>query len=270
KSMIYLSLPILFVTLALPLTAASAEEAAPSEVPSATTDAAPTVSPTGARPLKGGYAWVFRQTGQHDHTPFTIYAQFNVLSKNKEGEFAIERVRGEPGRVVTWDNQYAHKTWFAIGQPSCLLDIVGQGSIFDKQPCPAQPAIGDTWTAEDSYPEPHTVYQFKVVGMEEVQVPAGRFQTIKIMSAPAVDIDASRDAKNAAAGAITDQKPDNPALKKRITTYWYAPELSIIVKAVREFSGDPDIPVGATTDELEAVGMYDAGLRKRMQRMQGG
>ncbi|MDW3682544.1 hypothetical protein RA280_12485 [Cupriavidus sp. CV2] len=113
--------------------------------------------------------------------------------------------------------------------------------------------IGKTWTVsyDEDHPNPtvkqrHTQMQYKVIGWEDITVPAGKFQALKIETdgtwylefqpTPAAAAAVAKADQNGSSVTMQSQKPitRDPATGRIYRAYWYVPSVKRTVKIIEE------------------------------------
>ncbi len=130
-------------------------------------------------------------------------------------------------------------------------------------------SVGKSWTVDYTEEHPnreftsrrwHTTY--KVVGWDDVTVPAGTFNALKIEAendwsgilAPAITSAAGTrvDAQGAVAVAQSNRTAPGPISGRTYKAFWYVPSVKRWAKSVEEYYDPNGVRVERYTDELEA------------------
>lgn len=185
-------------------------------------------------PLQVGDTWRYRQTSeQPGAVPLSVLAPyFSVLSQSKSGEFVLAMKR----------HDITNAAWKLIGQTSptvCLFDVTAREGITKN--CEIRLKEGDTWSTDETTSLARTQERFSVGGVEEVIVPAGKYQAVKIQ--------VQRIVTEIAYPGVAE--PQGGYVKKSKTTYWYSDDVKAMVKVIRE-SPVADGKIARLTDELES------------------
>lgn len=99
-----------------------------------------------------------------------------------------------------------------------------------KSTCPIALTLGETWESE------RTQERYKVLASEEIEVPAGKYHTVKIDGLRTVTEIGQQGAPN--------------KMTSYHTIYWYAPELKGMAKVEREFPDESGALNMKLTEEL--------------------
>ncbi|AJG24214.1 hypothetical protein RR42_s2632 [Cupriavidus basilensis] len=113
--------------------------------------------------------------------------------------------------------------------------------------------IGKTWTVsyDEEHPNPtikqrHTQMQYKVIGWEDISVPAGKFHALKIETdgtwylefqpTPSAAAAVAKVDQNGSSVTMQSQKPTtpDPATGRIYRAYWYVPSVKRAVKIIEE------------------------------------
>jgi hypothetical protein len=122
--------------------------------------------------------------------------------------------------------------------------------------------VGKTWRTEYTEVNPNPqklretdVYPFKVVGWEDIEVPAGKFHALKIESDGRWTADLSQRLMNSAVTAQTTENRVVPIVRasgRYYKCFWYVPEVKRWVKSTEEnYSSDGSLN-NVVSDELES------------------
>jgi hypothetical protein len=128
---------------------------------------------------------------------------------------------------------------------------------------------GKTWDLQFTEAHPNVKYasvttdlKFKVVGTETVEVPAGKFQAVKV-EAEGLWTAQVAPSQGVAQGVVNNQAGTTVVMQTRRTTpqqatgrlykaFWYVPEIGRWVKAVEENYGSNGVRSQRVSGELEA------------------
>ncbi|RFP18895.1 MULTISPECIES: hypothetical protein [unclassified Duganella] len=168
-------------------------------------------------PFAKGDTWTYRQTvalpGQDEQT---YNPRFGILFANKDGRLVYGRSASTPG--ATWTPAGA------IPGNSCIRDFAEDDALGLTDSCGAQLEPGKTWESNQSDSLAEVKTGFKVVGIEDVVVPAGSYKAIRIESKKVITTVAY-------AGVAA---PRGGYVKHISTTYWFSPQAKGFVKTVME------------------------------------
>jgi hypothetical protein len=151
---------------------------------------------------------------------------------------------------------------------SRIRSVNGKETIVN-QPMKFPLTSGGHWVVDYTEDNPnrdhkseHMHYDYKVVGWEEVTVPAGTFRAIKIEAdrewvaeiAPSLTSGAVAhvDAAGSIAAAATNRTTERTTSGQLYKAIWYAPEVKRFVKSIEEVYSSISVRSQRTTVELEA------------------
>jgi hypothetical protein len=138
-----------------------------------------------------------------------------------------------------------------------------------NQPLSFPLTVGKTWEVKYTEAHPNVKHdsesldtRFKVVGPESVQVPAGKFETIKI-EAEGEWTAQTAPVRGATSGTVSNQTGTTVVVQTRnaasvtatgrlYKAFWYAPEVGRWVKSVEEYYGSNGIRSQRFSSELES------------------
>jgi hypothetical protein len=129
--------------------------------------------------------------------------------------------------------------------------------------------VGKTWEVKYTEAHPNAKHdsetvdtQFKVVGPESVQVPAGKFETIKVEAegswtaqiAPVHAATSGMSTNQTGTTIVMQTRNDAPvtATGRLYKAFWYAPEVGRWVKSVEEYYGSNGVRSKRVSSELES------------------
>lgn len=170
---------------------------------------------------------------QPGSAPVTVSAPyFSVLSQSRAGGFVLAMKR----------HDIPNAAWQLIGQISpmlCLLDVTAHEGITKN--CEIRLKDGDAWSTDETTSLARTQERFSVGGVEEVVVPGGIYQAVKIQ--------VQRIVTEVAYPGVAE--PQGGYVKRSKTTYWYSDDVKAMVKVIRELSV-ANGKIARLTDELES------------------
>ncbi len=208
--------------------------------------------------LKVGDAWVVERTIQKGQAGFSRARQ----------ELGIERLNADSMVVaIKAEGAPTAPQEHIIGRDWSLRLMVDGRQTATAQPLSFPLKVGESWTGDWTDPRhqgnqvsAHFHRSYKVVGWEDVTVPAGTFHALKIESNGVADADqiVPTVAQGTAitepgAGAALSQVRKGGPREIHMTTYsviYYAPEVKHAVKVVGEEYNASDIMTERTTEEL--------------------
>jgi hypothetical protein len=138
-----------------------------------------------------------------------------------------------------------------------------------NQPLSFPLSTGKKWEVKYTEAHPNVKHdsetfdsRFKVIGSESVQVPAGKFDAIKIEAegewtaqiAPAHSITSGAFSNEGGATVVSQTRNASPATitGRLYKAFWYAPEVGRWVKSVEEYYDSNDVRTQRFTSELES------------------
>lgn len=220
--------------------------------------AATDTNPVPAPSIKAGDSWTLNETVQQGSSGFSR-RQFSqtVARVNSDSMLIATQLVDAPtapqNRVVGLD-------W------SARLVVDGEEKSAGR-PLSFPMRVGDSWSADwtdgrrvGNQLKVHGHSTYKVVGWEDVTVPAGTFRALKIEAKGFLDADViipSVAQSTAVAGggsgtSVSQAQAGGRGVVHR-TTYdlvYYVPEVKRMVKTVVEQYNEGDVMTGRTTDEL--------------------
>lgn len=172
--------------------------------------------------------WTYRQQHQQlNEEPKEMHPSFSIAFDPKPKKLVLASANKASGQETIWNVKGT------LDKNVCILDIVANEALGIANSCSIKLTPGMTWSADGSPGAPHVKRQFKVIGQESVQTPAGKFNAIRIES---------------------DKQVAEPGDAKRYrTVYWYSAEVKGMVRVEREIFGPTGARVSNTVEELEAV-----------------
>jgi len=209
-------------------------------------------------PVKAGDTWKYRTTTEKGANGWT----------QTDDEITVSRVTStsiyfsskQSGSTQPARDQIAGLDW------SRLRDVNGKETVVN-QPLSFPLTAGKSWNVEYTEQHPNKAHKFeqwqnafKVVGYETVEVPAGRFNAVKIESEghwtaelePAQTV--VQGAQSAASGTtmVTEVKKTTatPVTGRTYKAIWYVPEVRRWVKSVEEYYGNGGVRNERYTGEL--------------------
>lgn len=165
--------------------------------------------------------WTYRQQHQQlNEEPKEMHPSFSIAFDPKPKKLVLASANKASGQETIWNVKGT------LDKNVCILDIVANEALGIANSCSIKLTPGMTWSANDKR-------QFKVIGQESVQTPAGKFEATRIES----------DKQLAAPGDT----------RRYRTVYWYSAEVKGMVRVEREIFGPTGARVSNTVEELEAV-----------------
>lgn len=224
--------------------ASALEPAAPSSVP------APT--------LKVGDSWVFEETSEAGPSGFSRRRTSQTIERlNSDSMVVAIKVVDAPTAA---QNRVVGQDW---GQRM----VVDGEEKSTQRPLSFPLHVGETWTADwidavrhGNQLKVHVHTTYKVVGWEDVTVPAGTFHALKIEDNGSADADVliPSVAQSTAVGgggsatSVSQAKAGGRGVmhRKIFSLIYYAPEVKRMVKTVDEQYNEAEVMTGRNTSEL--------------------
>lgn len=208
--------------------------------------------------LKAGDSWVVDDTTQAGAAGFT--RRRNDMSIERLNSDSMVVASKQDGAATNPQNRIVGLDW------SLRLAVDGEQKI-TARPLSFPMKVGQSWTSDWIDPRrqgnqvsAHWKRTFKVVGWEDVTVPAGTFHCLKIEANGTGDIDVivpsvsqstAVGEPGAATGVAHVQKGGRGMA--HVTTYsaiWYAPEVKYFAKEVDEQYNGSEVMIRRDTEEL--------------------
>jgi hypothetical protein len=210
--------------------------------------------------IKAGDSWIYRVTREKGAAGSTQRRQeITVVRSTSSSIYATVKEAGStqvPREVVS------PADW------SRARNVNGQETVVNK-PLSFPLSVGQSWTVEYSEDHPNAVHKSesakssnKVVGFEDVEVPAGKFHAVKIevegrwtaqmepRVATAVGTDTSAD--GARVTAVTKKVADATVTGRFYKAFWYVPEVKRWVKSIEEYYSSGGVRSESVAEELES------------------
>jgi hypothetical protein len=210
--------------------------------------------------VKAGDAWIYKSTIEKGASGWN----------QTHDETAVSRVTSSTIYFTVKANGSTQpaKELFAGVDWSRVRDIDGKETVVNK-PLAFPLATGKTW--EVRYTEPHPNKQFRseewahkytVVGFESVEVPAGKFNALKIEAegrwtavlepTQTVVQGAESNSEGTSMVTQTQKTTDKTVSGRTYKAFWYVPEVRRWVKSVEEYYGSGGVRNERYTLELES------------------
>jgi hypothetical protein len=210
--------------------------------------------------IKPGDSWIYRVTREKGTAGST--QRRNEITVVRTTSSSIYATVKEAGSTQVPREFVSPADW------SRARNVNGQETVVNK-PLSFPLSIGQSWTVEYSEDHPNAVHKSesakstnKVVGFEDVEVPAGKFHAVKVevegrwtaqmepRVATAVGADNSAD--GARVTAVTKKIADTTATGRFYKAFWYVPEVKRWVKSVEEYYSAGGVRSESVTEELES------------------
>lgn len=209
--------------------------------------------------------WSYRLTVQRGSLVKQSHIVVSVTRVGADGVLVSQKTDAAPGRVVS---QLYGRDW------SVRRSVNGQEITVDK-PFAFPLEVGKGWRIEytEQNPNPQKIREtdvlpFKVVGWEDVTVPAGKFHALKIEAFGRWTADLSPrvviNATIARSRGVAATRAESRVVKgvrvsgRYYKCFWYVPEVKRWVKSIEEnYSANGSLG-DSTADELEHFDVDDA------------
>jgi hypothetical protein len=210
--------------------------------------------------IKAGDAWIYKSTTEKGASGWN----------QTHDETAVSRVTSSTiyYTVKATGSTQPAKELFAGADWSRVRDIDGKETVVNR-PLAFPLAPGKSW--EVRYTEPHPNKQFRseewthkytVVGFESVEVPAGKFNALKIEAegrwtavlepTQTVVQGAESNSEGTSMVTQTQKTTDKTVSGRTYKAFWYVPEVRRWVKSVEEYYGNGGVRNERFTGELES------------------
>ena len=215
---------------------------------------------TPAPSFKVGDTWVFDQTIEKGQTGFS---QVRI-------DLAIERLNDSTMMVgIKRDGAPTAFEDHVVGKDWSLREVIDGQETATTRPFTFPMSVGDSWTIDytdsirrGAQTSLHVHQTYKVVGWEDVTVPAGTYRALKI-EANGVDNGTIQTPAAAVGGAVagaggattimhTQRGGQSVLTRKSYDEIYYVPELNSQVKSVEEQYNSEDVRVSRQTRVMVA------------------
>jgi hypothetical protein len=215
--------------------------------------------------VKSGDTWKYRMTIEKAPNGWT----------QTDDEFTVSRITSttiyfsfrQSGSTQPAQDQIAGRDWRRF------QDVNGSETVIN-QPLSFPLATGKSWDIEYTEQHPNKAHKFerwqstfRVIGSETVEVPAGKFNALKIEAEGHWTAEAEpsqsvvQGAQSAESGTtmVTEVKKTTvgPVTGRTYKAFWYAPEVKRWVKSVEEYYGNGGVRNERYTAELESYKVAD-------------
>jgi hypothetical protein len=211
-------------------------------------------------PIKPGDSWIYRVTREKGTAGSSQRREeITVVRMTSSSIYATVK---EPGSTQVPREVVSPADW------SRARNVNGQETVVNK-PLSFPLSVGQSWTVEYSEDHPNAVHKSesakstnKVVGFEDIEVPAGKFHAVKIevegrwtaqmapRVAAAVGTDTSADGTRVT--AVTKKVADTTVTGRFYKAFWYVPEVKRWVKSVEEYYSGGGVRSESVVEELES------------------
>ncbi|MGF6303592.1 hypothetical protein OKW43_005424 [Paraburkholderia sp. WC7.3g] len=210
--------------------------------------------------VKAGDTWTYTSTSERGPSGWNqTHEQVTVLRATSSHIYFESKAAGStqaPREVI------AEADW------SRERSVNGTGTVVNR-PFAFPLSPGKTWNVEYSEQHPNRVFasqkwnsQYRVLGTETVEVPAGKFQAIKIESEgdwvaqlePRQMVTQATQVEQGDTAMITHAQKIGPvqATGRTYKAFWYVPEVGRCAKSVEEYYGSNGVRNERYTTGLES------------------
>jgi hypothetical protein len=216
--------------------------------------------PTAAPALKAGDTWTYIDTVETGPTGWHQTHDAITMQRVTDSHLYISSKpvgSGTDGREVI-----VNADWSRVREISGSEVVVNRPLAFPLE-------AGKTWNIQYTEPHPNAklksatwTTKYKVVGYEDVEVPAGKFHALKIEAegdwrgelAPLNTVVQAAQTQQGQTTLVTQARQVTPEATAGRTykAFWYAPEVGRWVKSVEEYYGSDSVRTQRITSELEA------------------
>lgn len=190
------------------------------------------------KPVQIGESWGFKRTVTNSSVAPQVRLIFKITSVGSDGKYVYQSM---PSEIVLRNDSPWRKAG-VVDTDACLVDFFGGASLGLRDTCTITFVPGMDWDTEEIDKDVRTKRRHEVIGFEEVTVPAGTFNAVKIKADWEV---AKGSAKKG--GAVEYGPPQRYQF-----FYWYAPETKTMVRTEREFRTETGAVESKVTDVLSS------------------
>jgi hypothetical protein len=208
--------------------------------------------------LQPGDSWVYDRTHEQGANGFARQRIDLVIERVATDTLVVGiKTDGAPG---AFEDHISGPDW------SQRRIVDGQETVTGR-PFSFPLTIGSSWTADYVDPRQHGLQTFahfhttyKVIGWEDVQVPAGTFHALKIEATGTVEGQMAAAAAGASASMATasgatsvsrvERAPSRAVQAITYSAFYYAPEIKYYVKSVNEQYNSDNVLTRRDTDTL--------------------
>ncbi|WP_199104452.1 hypothetical protein [Aquitalea sp. ASV11] len=210
--------------------------------------------------VKAGDKWTYRITSEKGDTGWTQTRQ--DLWVNRVSSSAIYISSKASGSSLAPKDSFATRDWGVVRQ-------LGGVEVVTMRPFNFPLSVGKSWEVKftDPHPTNHISEQwsvkYKVLGYEQIEVPAGKFNAMKVEAEGAwsgegkpslsVTQTITRDASGTPSAAnVVKSTPAGQMYSGRVyKAFWYVPEIKRWVKSIEEYYSNTGERNARYTSELE-------------------
>ena len=210
--------------------------------------------------VKAGDKWTYRITREKGDTGWTQTRE--DLWVNRVSSSAIYISSKASGSSLAPKDSFATRDWGIVRQ-------LGGAEVVTMRPFSFPLTVGKSWDVKftDPHPANHVSEQwsvrYKVLGNEQVEVPAGKFNAMKVEAEgiwsgegkPSLSVTQTitRDASGTPSAAnVVKNIPAGQMYSGRVyKAFWYVPEIKRWVKSVEEYYSNTGERNARYTSELE-------------------
>jgi hypothetical protein len=210
--------------------------------------------------IKGGDSWTYVNT--FEKAPSTWRQSHDEVTVLRATASHIYYTSKQSGSTQAPSEVIAGADWSRERNVNGADVVVNRPFVFPLSP-------GKTWTVEYTEQHPNKAFasqkwssQYRVVDTETVEVPAGKFQAIKIEAEgewvaqmePTQTIAQAVQTQQGDTAMITHAQKTGPVqvTGRTYKAFWYVPEIGRWVKSVEEYYGSNGVRNERYTGELES------------------
>lgn len=208
--------------------------------------------------VQAGDTWTYRDTVEKGPNGWT--QSQNDLTVSHTTSSSIYYTTQASGSTQTPKEAYAGSDWSRLRSVDSKETVVNKPFSFPLTP-------GKTWNVQYTEQHPNKIHtyeqiddKYKVVGFETVEVPAGKFQAIKVEAegqwtaemAPVNTVVQGAQAAPNTTTMFTQVNKNSPvtATGRTYKAFWYVPETKRWVKSIEEYYGGNGVRNARYTEEL--------------------
>lgn len=188
-------------------------------------------------PVSIGDSWTYKKTVKTAHNQLKSFINYKITGTAGEDKLVYQSMLADASVRAPMKWRDAGK----VDADACLIDFGPGGSLGLQKTCAITFVEGMDWDTDEAVDGTRTKRRYKVMGTENISVPAGTFDTTKIQADWQVIKSGGGKGKQNAYG---------PTERFRFI-YWYSPITKGMVKVVREFYDDVGTVESTVTEELD-------------------
>lgn len=215
--------------------------------------------------VKAGDSWTYRNTEEMGTTGWS--QRRDEITVSRVTSSSIYYTAKQSGSTQAAKEVFAGSDW------SRVRDVNGKETVVNK-PLSFPLSPGKNWEIQFTEQHPNKGHKFErwndkytVVGLETIEVPAGKFKALKIEAeghwfaelepGQTVVQGAQSGQSNTTMVTQVQKTTADPITGRTYKAFWYAPEVKRWVKSVEEFYGSGGARNARYTGELESFKFSD-------------